>query len=140
MIDRVPQRSGAPPIIALPEGRQRRSVSGRRSPLGLGDAGVGGPDRRDDGCLARARPSSYLAARSRARRGESLQWPENDREGTGMQAFEKLGAFYLGKRYETGSGVTDDLVMYDSKDLTTHAVCVGMTVASAGRSTPGTRP
>ena len=44
-----------------------------------------------------------------------------------MQAFEKLGAFYLGKRYETGSGVTDDLVMYDSKDLTTHAVCVGMT-------------
>jgi hypothetical protein len=44
-----------------------------------------------------------------------------------MQAFEKLGAFYLGRRYETGAGVTDDLVMYDSKDLTTHAVCVGMT-------------
>jgi hypothetical protein len=48
-------------------------------------------------------------------------------EGPGMQAFEKLGAFYLGRRYEPGKGVTDDLVMYDSKDLTTHAVCVGMT-------------
>jgi hypothetical protein len=45
-----------------------------------------------------------------------------------MHDFEKLGAFYLGKRHdlETDS-LTDDLVLYDSKDLTTHAVIIGMT-------------
>jgi hypothetical protein len=45
-----------------------------------------------------------------------------------MQDFEKLGAFYLGKRYDTDSEkLTEDLVLYDSKDLTTHAVIIGMT-------------
>ena len=45
-----------------------------------------------------------------------------------MYDFEKLGAFYLGKRVDTTSGeLTDDLVLYDSKDLTTHAVIIGMT-------------
>ena len=45
-----------------------------------------------------------------------------------MTDYEKLGAFYLGKRYDTGAGaLTDDLVLYDSKDLTTHAVIIGMT-------------
>lgn len=45
-----------------------------------------------------------------------------------MQDFEKLGAFYLGKRYDQAGGVsTDELVLYDSSDLTTHAVVVGMT-------------
>ncbi len=45
-----------------------------------------------------------------------------------MHDFEKLGAFYLGKRYDTDSAkLTDDLVLYDSKDLTTHAVIIGMT-------------
>ena len=39
-----------------------------------------------------------------------------------MASFEKLGVFYLGK-----SKTTDDLLLYDSKDLVTHAVCVGMT-------------
>jgi len=44
------------------------------------------------------------------------------------QDFEKLGYFYLGKEYDleqrkVGSG----LVLYESKQLTTHAVCVGMT-------------
>ncbi len=45
-----------------------------------------------------------------------------------MPDFEKLGSFYLGKRQdaETGS-LTDELVLYDSKDLTTHAVIIGMT-------------
>jgi len=43
-----------------------------------------------------------------------------------MQEFEKLGVFYLGKRAD-GGATTDDLVLYDSKDLTTHAVIVGMT-------------
>jgi hypothetical protein len=43
--------------------------------------------------------------------------------------FEKLGAFYLGKRVGTDDGALrhDELVLYDAKDLTTHAFCVGMT-------------
>jgi hypothetical protein len=45
-----------------------------------------------------------------------------------MSDYEKLGAFYLGKKYDLEQGETkDDLLLYDSKDLTTHAVCVGMT-------------
>src|SRR5213082_2007799 len=45
-----------------------------------------------------------------------------------MQDFEKLGVFYLGCEYDADKKAdTDDLVLYDSKDLTTHAVCVGMT-------------
>src|SRR5215213_5530001 len=39
-----------------------------------------------------------------------------------MESFEKLGVFYLGKTKDKG-----DLLLYDSKDLVTHAVCVGMT-------------
>jgi hypothetical protein len=42
--------------------------------------------------------------------------------------FEKLGAFYLGKRYDTEKRqLTDELTLYDSKDLTTHGVIIGMT-------------
>ncbi len=42
--------------------------------------------------------------------------------------FEKLGAFYLGKAYDLEENKRrDELVLYDSKDLTTHAVIVGMT-------------
>ena len=45
-----------------------------------------------------------------------------------MQDFEKLGVFYLGKQYDLAAGKPqDELVLYDSKDLTTHALCVGMT-------------
>ena len=45
-----------------------------------------------------------------------------------MQDFEKLGLFYLGRTYDTAAHkTTDDLVLYDSRDLVTHAVCVGMT-------------
>ena len=45
-----------------------------------------------------------------------------------MQDFEKLGSFYLGKVYDIEKRArTDALVLYDSKDLCTHAVCVGMT-------------
>ncbi len=44
------------------------------------------------------------------------------------QDYEKLGAFYLGKEYDLNSRVLkDDLVLYDSKDLNTHAVIIGMT-------------
>lgn len=42
--------------------------------------------------------------------------------------YEKLGAFYLGKQYDLAAEKRqDDLVLYDSKDLTTHAVIIGMT-------------
>src|SRR5262245_54241704 len=45
-----------------------------------------------------------------------------------MQEFERLGVFYLGRRYDaTTKKVTPDLVLYDSKDLVTHALSVGMT-------------
>jgi len=45
-----------------------------------------------------------------------------------MQDFEKLGAFYLGKVFDgRANRLTEELLLYDSKDLTTHAVCVGMT-------------
>src|SRR5262245_61946002 len=57
-------------------------------------------------------------------------------------SFEKLGVFYLGRRYDrarsrraqdsgaedgTVGSVTPESYLYDSKDLTTHAVCAGMT-------------
>lgn len=45
-----------------------------------------------------------------------------------MSTFEKLGAFYLGKRFDEPTlSMTDELVLYDSKDLNTHAVIIGMT-------------
>lgn len=45
-----------------------------------------------------------------------------------MQDFEKLGVFYLGRQYDLAQRKgLDSLVLYDSKDLVTHAVCVGMT-------------
>ena len=44
-----------------------------------------------------------------------------------MLDYEKLGAFYLGKRFdESADKLTDDLVLYDSKDLTTHAVILSL--------------
>ncbi len=45
-----------------------------------------------------------------------------------MEDFEKLGAFYLGRVQDLVAGKrTDELILYDSKDLTTHAVIIGMT-------------
>jgi hypothetical protein len=45
-----------------------------------------------------------------------------------MQDFEKLGVFYLGREYDLKrKKPKEPLVLYDSKDLVTHAVCVGMT-------------
>lgn len=45
-----------------------------------------------------------------------------------MQDFEKLGVFYLGKEYDLQQKqLKDELVLYKSKDLTTHAVIIGMT-------------
>jgi len=45
-----------------------------------------------------------------------------------VQDFEKLGVFYLGREVDPADGSPkDNLLLYDSRDLVTHAVCVGMT-------------
>lgn len=45
-----------------------------------------------------------------------------------MSDYEKLGLFYLGKSYDLEQGKRgDDLILYDAKDLTTHAMIIGMT-------------
>lgn len=44
------------------------------------------------------------------------------------KTYEGLGTFYLGRIFDLKKKKgTDDLVLYDSKDLVTHSVCVGMT-------------
>jgi hypothetical protein len=45
-----------------------------------------------------------------------------------MEDYEKLGVFYLGRPYDmVTKKPKEGLLLYDSKDLVTHAVCVGMT-------------
>jgi hypothetical protein len=45
-----------------------------------------------------------------------------------LPAYEKLGAFYLGRPYDATTKETEPTpLLYDAKDLTTHAMCVGMT-------------
>ncbi|MEO7795760.1 MAG: DUF87 domain-containing protein, partial [Thermoanaerobaculia bacterium] len=45
-----------------------------------------------------------------------------------MQDFEKLGLFYLGRPVDAATGAaSDEPLLYDSRDLVTHAVCLGMT-------------
>ena len=44
------------------------------------------------------------------------------------QDFERLGVFYLGRPYDLAAKrANPGWLLYDSKDLVTHAVCVGMT-------------
>jgi hypothetical protein len=45
-----------------------------------------------------------------------------------MQDYEQLGSFYLGSGYDLAERKRrPELVLYDSRHLTTHALCVGMT-------------
>src|SRR6185437_8078574 len=45
-----------------------------------------------------------------------------------VEDFEKLGMFYLGRPYDLATKqAKPGWLLYDSKDLVTHAVCVGMT-------------
>ncbi|MBM3173902.1 MAG: ATP-binding protein, partial [Chloroflexi bacterium] len=45
-----------------------------------------------------------------------------------MENYEKLGVFYLGRPYDLAAKKPKEgLLLYDSKDLVTHGVCVGMT-------------
>lgn len=45
-----------------------------------------------------------------------------------MQNLERLGEFYLGKKYDIAAReILDEPILYDARDLTTHAMCIGMT-------------
>ena len=44
-----------------------------------------------------------------------------------MTDFEKLGLFYLGRPVDATGTTTPEPFLLDSRDLTTHAICVGMT-------------
>ncbi len=44
-----------------------------------------------------------------------------------IQDFEKLGAFYLGRKLTDAGETSEELILYDSRDLTTHAAIIGMT-------------
>lgn len=45
-----------------------------------------------------------------------------------MKSFEQLGVFYLGREIDPATGAPGgEALLYDSRDLTTHAVIVGMT-------------
>jgi hypothetical protein len=45
-----------------------------------------------------------------------------------MDDLDRLASFYLGREYDLATGqVLDRPVLYDARDLTTHAVCLGMT-------------
>ena len=44
-----------------------------------------------------------------------------------MSSYERLGVFYLGREFDPRTGETGEDLLYDSRDLTTHAVCIGMT-------------
>lgn len=47
---------------------------------------------------------------------------------TVLPDYEKLGYFYLGKKYDLESRtLQSEKVLYDSRDMVTHALCVGMT-------------
>ena len=49
-------------------------------------------------------------------------------ESESVEDFEKLGVFYLGRPYDLAAKqAKPGWLLYDSKDLVTHAVCVGMT-------------
>ncbi len=48
--------------------------------------------------------------------------------GGAAEDFEKLGVFYMGRPYDLAAKqAKPGWLLYDSKDLVTHAVCVGMT-------------
>lgn len=47
---------------------------------------------------------------------------------SGSESYEVLGKFYLGREYDLNARTLGETnVLYDSKDMVTHAMCVGMT-------------
>src|SRR5215467_16247835 len=59
---------------------------------------------------------------------ESEKTAVSPSEAGSAEDFEKLGVFYLGRPYDLATKqAKPGWLLYDSKDLVTHAVCVGMT-------------
>ncbi len=44
-----------------------------------------------------------------------------------LPSYERLGVFYLGREFDPKAQQLGSEILYDSRDLTTHAVCIGMT-------------
>ena len=45
-----------------------------------------------------------------------------------LPSYERLGLLYLGRQFDLDAGARlNEPVLYDSRDLVTHAVCIGMT-------------
>ncbi len=44
-----------------------------------------------------------------------------------LPSYERLGVFYLGREVDPATQQLGSELLYDSRDLTTHAVCIGMT-------------
>lgn len=52
----------------------------------------------------------------------------HERMSVSPDVYEKLGTFYLGREYDLSQkSMKEDLLLYDSKDLVTHGVVLGMT-------------
>jgi hypothetical protein len=75
-----------------------------------------------------------VPAAGASRIGEPGHKPSNGvrmtrtKKHTDTKTFEGLGVFYLGRNFDSETKtISPDPLLYDSKDLTTHAVCVGMT-------------
>jgi Helicase HerA, central domain len=74
-------------------------------------------------------PRARQTARAKASGASSPAAPAGAAPTPGPPAgFEKLGVFYLGRPYDLAAKAPrPGLILYDSKDLVTHAVCIGMT-------------
>ncbi|HMU30669.1 MAG TPA: DUF87 domain-containing protein, partial [Nitrospira sp.] len=63
-----------------------------------------------------------------AKKGSTARPSAAANQGQPTEEFEKLGVFYLGRPYALVTKQSrPGWLLYDSKDLVTHAVCVGMT-------------
>jgi hypothetical protein len=72
--------------------------------------------------------SKHAAKKSDSTMPPTQEQPVSTPNSATVPDFEKLGVFYLGREYDLKAGKPlDKPLLYDSKDLVTHAVCVGMT-------------
>src|SRR5262245_65917226 len=68
------------------------------------------------------------ASRTHALNGSDISSINSTKDQEPVNDYEKLGAFYLCSPYDLREKKRKEgLLLYDSKDLVTHAVCVGMT-------------
>src|SRR5262245_49924531 len=86
----------------------------------------------DPGRATRVTPRPRRPAAPKGRSpGPAQPGPASTGTGAGPPSpsdFEKLGVFYLGRPYDLAAKQSKPgLLLYDSKDLVTHAVCIGMT-------------